>query len=136
MDTIGALEDAMDTLSNVTALAVDSEGVDLSRDGPLTVLTLKDISNINNLRPEPSVPALVIDVQTLGGKTVFGARLREILESETIIKYMFDCRSDSDALFYQFNVKLAGVIDCQVGFPFTAQNTGRGDYYNNFPNPG
>lgn len=117
VDTIPALTGALSSLRDVTGLALDAEGVNLGRDGPLTVLTLKIISNIDCQYPPKHIPALVIDVQTLGGEVVFGSALKEILESETIIKFTFDCRGDSDALFHQFNIKLAGVIDCQVMVP-------------------
>ena len=42
------------------------------------------------------------------------ARLQSILESTTQEKLMFDCRGQSDALWHQFQVKLAGVLGLQL----------------------
>ena len=45
--------------------------------------------------------------------------LDPIFGKSSIMKYMFDCRSDVDALYHQYNIKLAGVVDAklyEVGF--------------------
>ncbi|XP_046853840.1 piRNA biogenesis protein EXD1-like, partial [Xenia sp. Carnegie-2017] len=55
----------------------------------------------------------LFDVLTIG-KFIFCSGLKEILEDKEQEKLMFDCRQDSDALWYQFNVKLAGVLDLQL----------------------
>jgi len=90
-------------------LAFDAEGVDLGRNGPLTLFVLKEIS-------KPEEPAYVFDVLTIGEEmfTFFENCLLNILQSEEILKVTFDCRSDSDALFHQFGVELTNVLDLQV----------------------
>lgn len=40
--------------------------------------------------------------------------LQSILESPKTPKVFFDVRTDSDALFAQFGIKLAGIIDLQL----------------------
>ncbi|XP_028413299.1 piRNA biogenesis protein EXD1-like [Dendronephthya gigantea] len=83
-------------------VAVDCEGVSLSRKGELTILSIATREK-----------AYIFDVFKVG-RAIFDSGLREILEDETQEKLMFDCRQDSDALWHQFNVKLAGVLDLQL----------------------
>jgi hypothetical protein len=83
-------------------LAVDCEGVSLSRKGELTILSIATREK-----------AYLFDVLKIG-KAIFSGGLQEILEDSTQEKLMFDCRQDSDALWHQFNVKLAGVLDLQL----------------------
>ena len=40
--------------------------------------------------------------------------LDPIFDNASIVKYMFDCRSDVDALYHQYNIKLSGVVDIQL----------------------
>ena len=85
-----------------TFLAVDCEGVSLSRKGALTIITVATEEK-----------AYIFDVLKLG-QAVFSAGLAEILEDKSQEKLMFDCRQDSDALWHQFRVKLTGVLDLQL----------------------
>ena len=59
----------------------------------------------------------LVDVQALG-HDAFGARgsggLRDVLENTEVTKLVYDCRMDADALFHQFDVSLAGVLDIQL----------------------
>lgn len=99
---------AVEDVSCHRQVAFDAEGVDLGRDGPLTVASFSGLEDKT---------VYVIDVQTIGGDRVFSPDLpsfRELLENGDITKVVFDCRGDSDALFHQFGVKLAGVRDVQV----------------------
>ena len=89
-------------LERNTILAVDCEGVSLSRKGELTIITVATEEK-----------AYIFDVLKLG-QAVFTGGLGEILEDKSRKKMMFDCRQDSDALWYQFNVKLTGVLDLQL----------------------
>ena len=96
-------------LTELPELAIDAEGVNLGRTGPLTILSVGGI--------DASAPVYVVDVQTLGKDIVFAPTtnsLKTLLEDESIVKVSFDCRNDSDALFHQFNVVLAGVLELQV----------------------
>ncbi|XP_068752826.1 piRNA biogenesis protein EXD1-like [Montipora capricornis] len=89
-------------LERSTLLAVDCEGLSLSRKGALTILTVATEEK-----------AYIFDVLKLG-QAVFSEGLGEILEDKSREKLMFDCRQDSDALWHQFNVKLSGVLDLQL----------------------
>ena len=87
---------------NNSLLAVDCEGVSLSRKGELTILSIATRNK-----------AYIFDVFKIG-EAIFSSGLREILQDNSQEKLMFDCRQDSDALWHQFNVKLAGVLDLQL----------------------
>ena len=99
-DAISELGKYKQTSNNI--LAVDCEGVSLSRKGELTILSIATREK-----------AYLFDVFKIG-KTIFSGGLKEILEDSTQEKLMFDCRQDSDALWHQFNVKLTGVLDLQL----------------------
>lgn len=107
VDTEAGLAAAIKHLSCFKELVFDSEGVNLSRTGPLTVAVFRGVF------PEDS-PAYVIDIQTLGGKAAFMTGLGSLLESCQVLKITFDCRADSDALAHQFGVRLTNVLDMQV----------------------
>ena len=100
------LKDAMaeikQKMERKTLLAVDCEGVSLSRKGELTIITVATEEKV-----------YIFDVIKLG-QAVFSSGLGEILEDKSRKKLMFDCRQDSDALWHQFNVKLTGVLDLQL----------------------
>ena len=83
-------------------IAVDCEGTELSRSGALTVLSIA-----------VEEQAFIIDIKKLGEKA-FQLGLKHILENDHQNKLLFDCRSDSDALWHQFQVKLNGVLDIQL----------------------
>ena len=106
VDDEAGLEDAIPELKRKiepnTLLAVDCEGVSLSRKGELTIITVATEEK-----------AYIFDVLKLG-KAVFTGGLGEILEDRSREKLMFDCREDSDALWHQFKVKLTGVLDLQL----------------------
>ena len=101
-----ALKVCVETLRAAKVVAVDCEGVMMSRTGPVTVLQCATREVI-----------FLIDVQSLGS-SAFGARgsgcIRDVLESPDVLKLMFDCRMDSDALFHQFDVRLENVLDVQL----------------------
>ena len=101
-----ALKDALSelkrNLKHGTFLAVDCEGVSLSRKGALTIITVATEEMV-----------FIFDVLKLG-EAVFTGGLDVILQDKSREKLMFDCRQDSDALWYQFNVKLDGVLDLQL----------------------
>lgn len=90
-------------LSQGQLLALDTEGVNLGPQGPLTLVQLAT----------PAAEVFLFDVQST--PQLFGeGRLRELLEAEHITKVMHDCRNDSAALFFQFGVKLQNVFDTQA----------------------
>ena len=48
--------------------------------------------------------------------------MKDILESPTIYKYMYDCKCDSDSLYHEFSVILTNVLDMQF-FEFIVRPT-------------
>ena len=90
---------------------VDLEGVDLCREGTISILTLL----VNAGFPK----VYLIDVHVLGAQAfnttgVEKQTLKDILQDESIPKVFFDVRNDSDALFAHFGVQLRGVEDVQL----------------------
>lgn len=87
----------LESLSNYDMIAMDAEGVALSRVGPLTVITFVGIDHEHSASAESTV--FIVDVQILGERAFsrHEASFRQILEDPTIRKVTFDCRSDSDA---------------------------------------
>eukprot|EP00927_Polykrikos_kofoidii_P021524 TRINITY_DN20332_c0_g1_i1.p1 TRINITY_DN20332_c0_g1~~TRINITY_DN20332_c0_g1_i1.p1 ORF type:complete len:795 (-),score=112.28 TRINITY_DN20332_c0_g1_i1:112-2352(-) len=87
-------------------IAVDLEGTDLPRqDGSLCLLQAASRDGL----------VYLFDIQTMG-HVAMEAGLRDILESEQIMKLVFDPRMDADALLNCYGVRLAGVFDLQVFF--------------------
>ncbi|CAL3966907.1 unnamed protein product [Diplocarpon coronariae] len=119
IDTAESLSDFLDELtgdanlqSTTPSLFVDIEGIDLSRHGSVSLLTIFYL---------PTKTTYLLDVTTLAASTFStpsstdaGVTLRSIFESPQILKVFFDVRNDSDALFAHFSVALAGVVDLQL----------------------
>ncbi len=114
VDSCSAIADLVDSLTDLPAsppsLYLDLEGVNLSRQGTISILQLLVSSQHRTY---------LIDVHTLGSKAFStvganGQTLATILESETIPKVFFDVRNDSDALYSHFGIRLVGVQDVQV----------------------
>ncbi|PXF46559.1 piRNA biogenesis protein EXD1 [Gracilariopsis chorda] len=100
---------AVSSLSEFNRIAVDCEGVALSRTGRLCLLQLASPNHlylIDLVRDEPDHARAMFEQ---GG-------LKHLLQNPKVYKVIHDCRHDSDALYHQFGVKLAAVIDTQVVF--------------------
>ncbi|XP_076111576.1 uncharacterized protein LOC143079833 [Mytilus galloprovincialis] len=97
-----------------TTISVDAEGINLGKDGPLTLLQIGTIDK----------HVFLFDVWT--NKNLFQkGKLKDILESEKIIKVMHSCRGDSAALYFQFEVLLENVFDTQVAHLVMEEHKGR-----------
>lgn len=96
---------------------LDLEGQNLFRHGTISLLTLV----VHYHTPKISQIPYIIDIHTLG-VTAFDTRsntsppvaLRSILQSTSITKYLFDLRSDSDAMNAHFGVRMRKVMDLQL----------------------
>lgn len=89
-------------------IGLDCEGYNLGRKGTLSIIQISTVdSNI-----------YIFDTQVQENQKDFLEKggLKEILESELIIKVIHDCRRDSDALYHHGNVKLKSVFDTQIAF--------------------
>jgi len=112
VDSKDAFLAAIKELSTYDRMAFDSEGVNLSRTGECTIVT---IQGFDGAKKETRI--YVIDVHVLGADVVFSKEhpsLRPILENSNLTKVTFDCRTDSDAIFHQYGVSLAGTFDLQI----------------------
>lgn len=115
VDSESALPEIIDTLeglpTNPPSIYVDLEGVNLSRQGTISILQLY-ILPINH--------TYLVDIHRLGEKAFSTTgknsdnSLKTILEAKDIPKAFFDVRNDSDALFHHFQISLSGVEDIQL----------------------
>jgi exonuclease 3'-5' domain-containing protein 1 len=108
---------------------IDLEGVDLCREGSISILTLLIDTGI------PTGRVYLVDVHTLGAQAfnTAGAKrktLKDILQDEEIPKVFFDVRNDSDALFAHFGVALQGVEDVQLMESATRKTTASRKFLN------
>jgi len=81
----------------------DCEGVDLARHGRLCIMQLAWRDRV-----------YLVDVIEGGPQLI--EECRKGLESPHVIKVVHDCKRDSEALFFQFGVKLQGVFDTQIAY--------------------
>lgn len=90
-------------------LSVDIEGDNLCRDGKIyTIQVYAPKSN----------KFFLFDCKKLTINDIQSS-LNSLFSSHSVKKYFFDCRSDVDALYHQYNIQLNNVIDVQlyeVGF--------------------
>uniref|UniRef100_A0A182WAD8 3'-5' exonuclease domain-containing protein n=1 Tax=Anopheles minimus TaxID=112268 RepID=A0A182WAD8_9DIPT len=89
-------------LEEQAILSFDCEGINLGVRGQITMVQL------GTTRGE----AFIFDIATCPDMVVEGG-LKEILESEKVIKVIHDCRNDSVNLFNQFQILLRNVFDTQ-----------------------
>ena len=97
-----AIEEIRQAMQKGATIAVDCEGVELSRFGSVTLINIAVRGQV-----------YLIDVLKIGS-TVYDGGLCSILEDRSIQKLMFDCREDADALKHLYNVRLDGVLDVQL----------------------
>ncbi|KAK0506923.1 hypothetical protein JMJ35_010623 [Cladonia borealis] len=102
---------------------IDLEGVNLCREGSVSIFTLLIDTGI------PTQRVCFIDVHVLGAQAFnttgdkHKTTLKDILQDNMIPKVFFDVRNDSDALFSHFGVQLQGVEDVQLMESATRRTT-------------
>jgi hypothetical protein len=89
--------------SSGLVLALDCEGLSLSRNGQVSLVQLSSPST-----------CYLFDVTKCSRLSKITLFLKEILEDPNIIKIIHDCRMDSDALFHKLDIKLTGCHDTQA----------------------
>jgi exonuclease 3'-5' domain-containing protein 1 len=114
VDTSATLKFLADTLTTLEkssgSIYIDLEGVKLSRFGSISIIQI--------LVPSCE-QVFIVDIHTLG-MTAFdtpgceGKSLQDAFESDSIKKYLFDVRNDSDALYALFGVRLTNAVDIQL----------------------
>ncbi|KAG2440160.1 hypothetical protein HXX76_004273 [Chlamydomonas incerta] len=127
VDSLGALERMLAALEEVEWLAVDAEGVNLSRDGKLCLLALLPArlqGPAGRAGSWQCLPGYLVDVSVLStaafthsrspDRAKGAASLKELLECERVTKLLYDVRCDAEALYHQHGVRLGGVVDLQL----------------------
>lgn len=94
-------------------VAVDCEGVNLSREGKLCLIQIATPKKV-----------YLFDILKGGDRLFFDKGLRYLLESNKIVKVMHDCRKDSESLYFQYDVTLRGVWDSQIAYSILSQLKG------------
>ncbi|KAG2454914.1 hypothetical protein HYH02_000744 [Chlamydomonas schloesseri] len=140
VDSVGALEDMLTSLTGATQLAVDAEGISLGRAGKLCLLSISPAPP-PGARADTPAPVYLLDVSTLAGAAFHhrpaacssvapaaaaaasaaagpapsGVRsLKALLECDRVTKLLYDVRCDAEALYHQHGVRLGGVVDLQL----------------------
>ena len=96
-------------------LYFDVEGVNLSRHGSNSIIELHYRPSCH---PEDSHTYLIdvhlLEFSAFSTPGADGVSLKTVLECPKTPKVFFDVRTDSDALYAQFGIRLAGIIDLQL----------------------
>jgi exonuclease 3'-5' domain-containing protein 1 len=99
-------------------VGLDGEGVNLGPNGKLTLVQISTMSGQVTLFDVLTNPALL----TQGG-------LGKLIQAETIVKVVHDCRNDSAALYHQHDVTITNVFDTQAAHAvLELQQTGKPVY--------
>ncbi|XP_050264847.1 exosome complex exonuclease rrp6-like [Quercus robur] len=97
---------------NQLVIGFDCEGVDLCRHGTLCIMQLAFSDAI-----------YLVDASQ-GGEILMRA-CKPALESTYITKVVHDCKRDSEALYFQFGIKLNNVVDTQIAYSLIEEQEGR-----------
>ncbi|KAL4230381.1 nucleic acid binding [Mactra antiquata] len=98
--------EAMAYIRKYSIIGVSVEGVVIGRAGKLCWFQIAVPDHI-----------FLFDVLSIG-KACFDEGIKELLETEDILKVFHDCRMVSDMLHHQYNIKLVNVFDTQVANVF------------------
>lgn len=101
-------------LKKSDVISVDAEGVNLGKEGPLTLLQIGTIDG----------QVYLFDVH-INPEIFRRGKLIEILQSDKIVKVMHSSKGDSAALFFQFDIQLQNVFDTQVAHLVIEEHKGR-----------
>lgn len=104
VDTVEKVSKAVERLLEHKQLAVDLEGVDLSRKGAISLI---------QIAPADEKIVFLFDITTLKERAFYSG-LFQLLTEKSIVKVFFDVRGDCDALFHQYNFVPGPIVDCQV----------------------
>lgn len=110
--TASAATSAVEHLRRHPTLAVDCEGVSLSRTGRLCTVQVASPTR-----------AYVFDL--VANADVLRPGAADLLTDAAVVKVFHDCRRDADALAHQAGVWVEGVRDTQVAFELSRLDAGR-----------
>jgi hypothetical protein len=97
------LERGKSEIIGQSCLALDCEGIHLGREGQLSIV---QIATTNC--------CFIFDVLKENSSSEMILFLKSILEDESVVKIIHDCRADSDALHHILGIDLNGVHDTQA----------------------
>jgi len=104
---------AVQDILHYSVVAVDCEGVNLSKSGKLCLVQVATPNKV-----------YLFDILKGGDRMFMERGLLAVLENDRILKVMHDCRRDSEALYFQYGVCLRGVWDSQIAYAVLAQLQG------------
>lgn len=90
-------------LKSSSLLALDCEGVNLGRDGELSLIQVSSLDT-----------CFLFDMLGMDGSSEILSFLKTILEDADVTKIIHDCKMDADALLHICGITLAGVHDTQA----------------------
>ncbi|KAJ7958322.1 3'-5' exonuclease domain [Quillaja saponaria] len=90
----------------------DCEGVDLCRYGTLCIMQL-------------ALSDAIYLVDAIQGGEMLIKACKPALESSYITKVIHDCKRDSEALYFQFGIKLNNVVDTQIAYSLIEEQEGK-----------
>ncbi|CAN1161775.1 piRNA biogenesis protein EXD1 [Linum perenne] len=93
-------------------IGFDCEGIDLCRYGRLCVIQL-------------AFPDVIYIVDAINGEKGLVSACKPGLQSSHIKKVVHDCKRDSEALNFQFGIKLHNVFDTQLAYSLIEEQEGR-----------
>ncbi|KAL4570249.1 hypothetical protein LXL04_025900 [Taraxacum kok-saghyz] len=96
---------------NKLVIGFDCEGVDLCRNGTLCIMQL-------------AFRDAIYLVDAIEGGNALIEACKPALESSHITKVIHDCKRDSEALYFQFNIKLHNVFDTQIAYSLIEEQEG------------
>ncbi|KAM7459327.1 hypothetical protein LguiA_036321 [Lonicera macranthoides] len=97
---------------NHLVIGFDCEGVDLCRNGTLCIMQL-------------AFSDAIYLVDAIEGGEMLVKACKPALESSNITKVIHDCKRDSEALYFQFGIKLDNVVDTQIAYSLIEKQEGR-----------
>jgi exonuclease 3'-5' domain-containing protein 1 len=101
-------------LLEYSEIALDMEGIELGRDGEACLLQIASRDD----------RVFIFDLVALGFDA-FSCGLKEVLETESVAKLVYDCRCDVDALYFQFKVLVRHILDMQVLWHHKSRDSGK-----------
>ncbi|CAL5429241.1 unnamed protein product [Camellia sinensis] len=107
------------SLERQLVIGFDCEGVDLCRNGTLCIMQYA-----KSIATATASDAIYLVDAIQGGETLMKA-CKPALESSYITKVIHDCKRDSEALYYQFGIKLNNVVDTQIAYSMIEEQEGR-----------
>ena len=117
-DMLVSMAGALETPNAAAHLSVDFEGYHLGKDGAISLVRIfVHASNVVYLVHVAVLGAAAFSTPVAAASEIFKSMpltLEAVLESSAVMKLFWNCRSDSQALYHLYGVKLAGVVDVQL----------------------